>query len=413
MPHAYLFFLFSLFAYYTIKWHKNPSIKNSIIVGLSLSLISLIRPTDSLVILFFIFYDITSIGTLKKKFYFFLSNWKMVLLIAALSLTFWIPQIIYWKIITGDLLYFSYGKERFFFGNPKILESLFSYRKGWFVYSPIMLFAILSIFLLRGHLKKFLFPLLLFVIINIYVVSSWWCWWYGGGFGNRVYIESFALLAIPLAFFVSLGFKNRLWIKIVSITLGLMLIGLQSFQVEQYRNHLLHHDAMTKKAYWTIFLKETKPKDYWKLLEYPDYGSCVRNNDFDTKTRVLKKDKINIKVRDKYLSSDLHYNGEAFDFVENNNKWELFYLEYLENGCVQLKNTEDNYLYVGKDDLILSNNPKITIYTTFLLEEIDKTHFRIKTVDDKYFSINSKTKQILVTDDDDFEKSIFEFIIRN
>ena len=135
MPHAYLFFLFSVFIFYTIRWHAKPSVKNSLGIGLSLSLISLTRPSDAIIVLFFIFYGVTNSSSIVKKIHLYLAQWKLILLITIVSFTFWIPQIIYWKMITGSFLYFSYGEERFFFTNPKIFEVLFSYRKGLFVYT--------------------------------------------------------------------------------------------------------------------------------------------------------------------------------------------------------------------------------------------------------------------------------------
>ena len=54
----------------------------------------------------------------------------------------WVPQMIYWNEMTGHWLYFSYGSdERFFFGDPAIIKGLFSYRKGLFIYTPLLLFA--------------------------------------------------------------------------------------------------------------------------------------------------------------------------------------------------------------------------------------------------------------------------------
>ncbi|PIP53848.1 MAG: hypothetical protein COX07_08495, partial [Bacteroidetes bacterium CG23_combo_of_CG06-09_8_20_14_all_32_9] len=46
MPHVYIFCLFSIFIYYTIKWYQFQSIKNTLILGLLLGLISLIRPSN-------------------------------------------------------------------------------------------------------------------------------------------------------------------------------------------------------------------------------------------------------------------------------------------------------------------------------------------------------------------------------
>ena len=32
----------------------------------------------------------------------------------------------------------------------------------------------------------------------IYLFSSWWCWWFGGGFGMRPMIDYYPLFIIPI-----------------------------------------------------------------------------------------------------------------------------------------------------------------------------------------------------------------------
>ena len=55
MAHCYLFFLISAFLLITYHWHKKITIYKSILLGLIIGLISLIRPTEILVIFIFIF----------------------------------------------------------------------------------------------------------------------------------------------------------------------------------------------------------------------------------------------------------------------------------------------------------------------------------------------------------------------
>jgi hypothetical protein len=42
-------------------------------------------------------------------------------------------------------------------------------------------------------------PILLMVILVWYAYSAWWCWWLGGAFGHRGFVEYYAFLSIPLA----------------------------------------------------------------------------------------------------------------------------------------------------------------------------------------------------------------------
>jgi hypothetical protein len=77
----------------------------------------------------------------------------------------------------------------------------------------MMVFAIFGLFFLPENIKKLKWSILIFTIINIYVVFSWWCWWYGGTYGQRVMIESYALLIIPLAAFVKWVMDNKIIVK--------------------------------------------------------------------------------------------------------------------------------------------------------------------------------------------------------
>lgn len=136
MSHAYSFSLFALFVFYTIKWYEKSSFKLSVILGILLGLISLIRPTNIIIGLIFIFYNTYSWTIFYNRILFLLKNWNKLVVIVVFSLLVWIPQIVYWKYTTGNYLYFSYQNEGFFFNNPQIIKGLFGYRKGWFLYTP-------------------------------------------------------------------------------------------------------------------------------------------------------------------------------------------------------------------------------------------------------------------------------------
>ncbi|MEZ4829119.1 MAG: hypothetical protein R3C61_22970 [Bacteroidia bacterium] len=46
--------------------------------------------------------------------------------------------------------------------------------------------------------------------INIYVVFAWEVWWYGGSFGARRLVQSYAILILPFAAFVTAMLRNRM-----------------------------------------------------------------------------------------------------------------------------------------------------------------------------------------------------------
>lgn len=275
MSHAYSLFLFSSFIYYTIKWHNFQSTTNAVIIGIIGGLIILVRPSNIVIFAIPLFYGIYSKETLLQKIKLIKQNRFHILIIILLLFIIFSPQMLYWKKITGDWFYYSYGKEGFFFGKPHIINGLFSYRKGWLIYTPLMLLAVAGIPVLFKKLKHFALPITIFFIVNIYIVFSWWCWWYGGSFGMRSLIESYAVLAIPLALSLKYIFSKQIWLKISTGVLLFLFINLNLFQTFQYRRVVIHWDSMTKEAYWAIFGTLKIPDNYHNLIQVPDYDNAL------------------------------------------------------------------------------------------------------------------------------------------
>ncbi len=279
MSHAYNFSLFSLFIFLTIKFYEQPKWKYIISLGLTLGLITLIRPTNIIISLVFVFYNINSFDDLYSRIHLYKKHILKILLLIPLLIILWIPQFIYWKITTGTMFYYPYREEGFFFDNPHIINGLFSFRKGWLLYTPLMSLALTGIFFMKAELKKLRPVIVLFLLINTYVVLSWWCWWYGGSFGLRAFIESYSLLAFPLAAFISWIFSKKIFVKIISSIVILLFIGLNLFQTLQYKHGIIHWDSMSKEAYREVFLIDDKPENYDDLIDKPDYDKALKGED--------------------------------------------------------------------------------------------------------------------------------------
>ena len=293
MSHCYTFFLISLFMLLTCKWHENPKSIYFLWIGLTVGLLSVIRPTEILIFIIFILYGVKSLSDFTSKFKQVVFSYKNIPLFLIGFFIMWLPQMIYWKIRTDHLMFFSYGSaERFFWTDPQIMNLLFSYRKGWFVYTPVMLFAVAGlIFILKQKTNGFKLPILIYMAINIYMLSCWWCWWYGGGFGMRALVQAYALLAIPLAAFYqyvfSFEFKKQLFVPLVKIVTIVLLSGflclniLQTYQYDHPAGQkLMHYDSMSKAAYWRIFgkfsLSDEDYAKYWSELSPANYDGALK-----------------------------------------------------------------------------------------------------------------------------------------
>ncbi len=274
MAHATSFFLVTLYLWMVFRWFDWPNMAHTLGIGALLGLLSLVRPTNILVLLLLLLYGVTSFRELWERILFFIRRFHLVVLMFAAFLLVWAPQFIYWKVVTGQFVFNSYGPfgGRFFFDYPHILENLIGYKKGFFIYVPLMFFAVLGIGLLRRRIPGLFWPVLVLMFVMIYVQSSWWSWWFGGGFGMRCYIDIYGVLAIPLAATVAWAFERRhLFFRMAYPIMVVALILFHQFNTWQYKMNIIHYNGMNREAYWDSFLKFKRPPDYWVSLTLPDY----------------------------------------------------------------------------------------------------------------------------------------------
>ncbi len=274
MSHIYGFFLFSGFLWHTLRWFDTADCKQAVILGLFAGLILVVRPSDVVVFLVPVLYGIIKYRNKWGRFLW--ENRNKLLMMTGMMLIPVLLQLFFWKYSTGRWIFYSYGEEHFYFNHPHILQGLFSYRKGWLVYTPVMFFALAGFIFLYKKSTQLFWPVLIYFLLNLYVVFSWWCWWYGGSYGARSLIETYALLALPLAAFVERVAGSKTFIHIPVYLVFLFFIYLNMFQMRQYRITLLHWDSTSKQLYWKVFLRNRWPDNYKKLLDPPDYKIALQ-----------------------------------------------------------------------------------------------------------------------------------------
>jgi hypothetical protein len=275
MSHAYSFAILTLFLWKIIQWHKKPTYQSSIIIGLLIGWLFLIRPTHLLILFIFLGWGVHNFSSAKDNILKFLTHWKKLILMGVFAFIFCIPQLLYWKVYSGDWLFYSYVGERFFFLHPHILEGLFSWRKGWLLYTPVMVLSIAGLFFLPKKVPDFSRVYIIFLVILLYITWSWWCWWYGGGFGQRSLVDWYGLMSIPIACLLErIRLKKIIFSGILVFSIA--CTGLNFFQYLQYKNTTLHYDSMTSKAYFYHFFSISKYPGLTPLLKQPDYSKAMK-----------------------------------------------------------------------------------------------------------------------------------------
>ena len=278
MPHNNLFTIYAILVYATIRWYQKPSYFYSFFIGSCIAIATIMRPTEIISVLIPLLWGISKTHGWKDRLNLWQSELPKILLAVLMVLSIGSLQLIYWKLYTGSFFYYSYQEQGFSFLKPHLLQVLFSFKKGLFVYTPILIFAVWGLkFLYQNHAKIF-WGIAIFLGINTYIVSSWDIWWYGGSFGMRALVQSYAILIFPFAAFISYILKQDIK-KWLFFSLALFLIWLNVFQTWQaHHNEILHPTDMTRAYYWRIFGKTNIEKSDKFLLDTQDDFKAVRKN---------------------------------------------------------------------------------------------------------------------------------------
>ncbi len=257
LTHNYQFTLFALLIWTTIRWHERPSRAGAIGAGALLGLIALTRPSDLVVALIPLAWGWDG---LKGRLAFWRKHIpELALAVAAAALVGFL-QMAYWKFAAGEWLVYSYQDQGFSFLRPHLADVLISYKKGWLVYTPVMVFALAGFIFLWGK-KDLFWPLLAFFLLNFWIVSAWDIWWYGGSFGQRALIQSYAALVFPLAAFAAWAWERK-WRMAAFVPAALFCIALNLFQTWQAHFGGLDPELMNRAYYWQTFFKTSvDPKD--------------------------------------------------------------------------------------------------------------------------------------------------------
>jgi hypothetical protein len=304
MAHNYIFTLYALLLWFTMVFNSNPSVKSGLGIGVCIGLAALARPTELAAAIVPILWGVGSWKSFLQRINFLRIHFSKIVLAVLVSGAIGFIQLAYWKWTTGHFFYKSYGPEDWMdWFQPHILDGLFSSRKGWLVYTPIMLFAVLGLIPIYRKQRGIFWSIGLFSLVFIYISFAHNIWWYGGSLGQRQMVQIYPILAIPFAAFlrwISPSKIGQIFIALASticIYLNLWLV----YQVHGGKDFELEHTTQS-------FLRATYgrwnvPIETRKLLDnkYDFQGEkrdveVVYTNDFEKDTlNIFKNDAISGK----------------------------------------------------------------------------------------------------------------------
>ncbi|MCB9302380.1 MAG: hypothetical protein H6566_17190 [Lewinellaceae bacterium] len=255
MSHIYSFACFNALIWLLYRFQETSRGRYLLGMGLLAGLIVLIRPVNGIVLLGLPFFAGSWPGLKQLLIQLVKPLWRlglaMLLAVAVVSI-----QLLIYKLQTGNWWVYAYQEEGFDFSQPEITNFLFSYRKGYFLYTPLALVALLGLIPIYRQSRYQFFTLSTFLLLAIYILSSWWQWWYGGSFSSRVMVEYSIFTFTPLA--VLLNWLRPGPARKVLVGLIVLLALLCQVQTYQYRHRQIHWSDMDRKSYWENFLRIDK-----------------------------------------------------------------------------------------------------------------------------------------------------------
>jgi len=269
MSHNFVFVLYTIIIFLTVKWHEAYKLKYIFFLGLTVGLIALCRPTEIISVLIPLLYGVYNKQTFIDKVKMLYMHKLQIVLFSILVVAVGFIQFGYWYSMSGEFIINPYGAgnpgEGLELLQPHIPEVLFSFRKGWFIYTPLMIFTVSGFWHMYKHNKTLFTPVFIYFVLNLYIVSSWSCWWYGACFGVRSLVPSYAALCLPLGYFVYYAFSSK--IKLAYVTFMILCIALNLFQSWQMSVGIMDSTNVSRAYYFSTFLQITPPTaEQTKLL---------------------------------------------------------------------------------------------------------------------------------------------------
>ncbi len=319
--HNVLFAFYTLLIYYSIKFYDLTNYKYAVIIGLIIGFMTLIRPTEIISIILPLFWNVNSFNDLRERILFIIKNINLYITAIIFFSIIISIQFIYWYYVTGNYFVYSYDDQGFSWLSPHIIDFTFSYKCGWLMYTPLMIFGFLGIIPLIKY-KINTYAIISFIFINYYILTAWDIWDFGGSSG-RAMVQSYVVFAFTIAAFLKWILSNKIQ-SIIILPLFTLTAYINIWWFVNGKINNVEVSNLTKEYYWHIIgrwksnvyidnLLENndsyigKPKEY-RTVYYEDF----ENSNSTFIVDYYGKKYFNLNSNSNYLSSQTIYNDGKF-----------------------------------------------------------------------------------------------------
>jgi len=303
MTHNTVFTIYAVLIYLSIRFHKNPTWGKALGIGACVGLASLIRPTEIISCLLPILWGVNLYNKedLLERIEAFKKQWLKLLAAVLVTAMIGFIQLAYWNYASGDWLVYSYEDQGFSWLRPHLFNGILSYRTGWLVYSPLMVFSLIGFINLFRKNKGIFYPTFIFAMLFIYIAFAWDIWWYGGSLGQRTMVQAYPILLFPFCGFIEWTAFDKTLDQENQFS-GKIKVPHSEF-VEPYDWVRVSANVYTVQKEWT----------HWKMtqfsVDYKDQDKTIKNQMFRIQNLIDNDQKSRV-----YL--DLRKSEQAFTYLE-------------------------------------------------------------------------------------------------
>lgn len=270
--HAHL----NLFVYYALvvlaaeRFYRRASWSSALVIGACIGMATLTRPTELMMVALPLLWGIQLNKTsITERFKYLFAAWPKLIAAAGIGGTIIAIQPLYWHSITGDWIVYSYQDQGFSFLHPHIWKGFASFRAGWITYTPLGILMMLGFYPLYRQYPRLVAGLALYLAMFMYVGWSWDIWWYGGSFGQRIMVQVYPLLALPLAALVSWSETTSRVRKILfALAFGVCILVSLFWNHQAHLGGMLKVGEMTGRYYAAQLFRFDRPTERLKLLDH-------------------------------------------------------------------------------------------------------------------------------------------------
>jgi hypothetical protein len=329
-PHNFLFTLFAIFVWLTLKWSEDQKWVWLILMIPVMIISCFLHQLSMLLVLFPLLCGLHDPDSWRALVTRIRNHPFQYLFFLAIIVTVFVLTRFNWFSGPGTKFYFGEPKAAvypFLAANLNLI--LFSFKKGWFIYTPIILLIFPGFYFLAEKARHLFFSVFLFFILWLLLASSHKMWASDPGFGQRFFIEIYPVLALPLGFFVDRVWGKRPVPRMIFLMFPAFCILLNLFQSWQYDAKIISPKRMNREIYFSVFgrthisshtlnLMEIESGEYVETIPPEGIYRITRIEDVGFEPTETKEDRTPYDLEKKH-------SGKASLVLTKENRWYLGY----------------------------------------------------------------------------------------